>query len=287
MQRIDELLATGTTLSFEFFPPKTADGEAAFTTAFEDLATLEPSFSSVTYGALGSTRSQTEALVNGLNAKHAFPTMPHLTCIGHTRDELAELITSYRDAGVKNILALAGDPPENGDDAGDFVYAHELIALIREIGDFSVGVAAFPELHPRSDTREGDRRWLAEKLELADFGMTQFFWDASHYGALVDELAALGCTTPLVPGVMPLVSVPGTRRMSKMNGTAIPPELDAKMQLVDGDPEATRQLGVETAVELARDLLAQGVPGLHLYTMNRAASVREVVDELGLRAPAA
>ncbi|MDQ8043238.1 MAG: methylenetetrahydrofolate reductase [Solirubrobacteraceae bacterium] len=286
MQRIDDLLRSGTTLSFEFFPPKTDDGREAFETAFDDLAQLTPTFTSVTYGALGSTRSQTEELVNGLNAKHEFPTMPHLTCIGHTREELVELIASYRDAGVKNILALAGDPPTDGSDAGDFVYADELIALIRETGDFAVGVAAFPEVHPRSITREEDRERLAAKLELADFGMTQFFWDARHYADLVEELSVLGNTTPLIPGVMPMVSVPGTRRMTAMNGATIPAALDARMAAVDGDPEATRALGIDVAVELSAELLEHGVPGLHLYTMNRAASVREVTDRLGLRAPA-
>jgi methylenetetrahydrofolate reductase (NADPH) len=284
--RIDDLLRAGTTLSFEFFPPKTPEGMDAFTAAYDDLAQLSPDFTSVTYGALGSTRGTTEALVNRLNAEHAFPTMPHLTCIGHTRDELTELITSYRDAGVENILALAGDPPADGSDAGDFVYASELIELIRSIGDFAVGVAAFPEVHPRSTSREEDRERLAAKLELADFGMTQFFWDAEHYVRLRDELAALGVDKPLLPGVMPFVSVPGTRRMSAMNGTAIPADLDAKLAAVDGDPEATRALGIDVAVELSAALLEAGVPGLHLYTMNRAASVREVTDRLGLRAAA-
>jgi methylenetetrahydrofolate reductase (NADPH) len=286
MQRIDDLLRSGTTLSFEFFPPKTEAGLDAFSTAFRDLADLTPNFSSVTYGALGSTRDVTEELVINLNAEHGFPTMPHLTAIGHTRAELTELITSYREAGVKNILALAGDPPAEGTAEGDFVYADELIALIREIGDFSVGVAAFPEVHPRSSTREEDRKFLAAKLELADFGMTQFFWEPQHYADLVSELGELGNTTPLIPGVMPFVSVAGTRRMSTMNGTAIPDELSRRMAEVEDDPEATRALGVDVAVELSAALLEQGVPGLHLYTMNRAASVREVTDRLGLRAPA-
>ena len=286
MQRIDDLLRSGTTLSFEFFPPKTDDGRDAFSAAFDDLAQLSPNFSSVTYGALGSTRSQTEELVNGLNAAHPFPTMPHLTCIGHTREELAELITSYRNAGVRNILALAGDPPTDGSDAGDFVYAGELIALIREIGDFAVGVAAFPELHPRSLSREEDRERLAAKLELADFGMTQFFFDAQHYADLVGEINALGVSTPMIPGVMPFVSVAGTRRMAAMNGSSIPAALAERMAAVEDDPAATRALGIDVAVELSTELIEQGVPGLHLYTMNRAASVREVTDRLGLRTPA-
>jgi len=286
MQRIDDLLARGTTLSFEFFPPKTPEGNAAFEQAFEDLAALNPDFTSVTYGALGSTRSQTEQIVTGLNQRYEFPTMPHLTCIGHTRDELRELITSYREAGVKNILALAGDPPADGSDGGEFVYAEELIELIREIGDFCVGVAAFPELHPRSTSREDDRRHLARKLALADFGMTQFFFDAAHYARLMEDLGELGSTTPVLPGVMPFVSVPGTRRMAAINGTEIPAALAEQLDRVEGDPEATRRLGVDVAVELSAALLEQGVPGLHLYTMNRAASVREVTDRLGLRAAA-
>lgn len=285
MQRIDDLLRGGTTLSLEFFPPRTPEALQAFRVAFDDLAKLAPNFTSVTYGALGNTRTETEELVNGLNADHEFPTMPHLTCVGHTRDELVRLITSYRDAGVKNILVLAGDPPADGSDPGEFVYAAELIPLIRDIGDFAVGVAAFPEVHPRSATRAEDRKHLAAKLELADFGMTQFFWETRHYVQLVEELDALGSTTPLIPGVMPMVSVQGVRRMTAMNGATIPTALDERMVAVDGNPEATRALGIDVAVQLCEELLKYGVPGLHLCSMNRAASVREVTDRLGLRAP--
>jgi methylenetetrahydrofolate reductase (NADPH) len=147
--------------------------------------------------------------------------MPHLTCVGHTRAELAELLGTYRDGGVENVLALAGDPTDDGRE-GDFRYATELVELIRETGDFSVGVAAFPEGHPRSSDLAADRARLAEKLALADFGLTQFFFDVDRYRALVDDLDALGCDTPVIPGVMPFVSVAGTRRMAAMNGTIIP-----------------------------------------------------------------
>lgn len=283
MTRIPDLLAKGTTWSFEFFPPKTPDGMVAFDAAVAELSTLTPSYVSVTYGALGATRDTTRDLVIRVNEEQAFPAMPHLTCVGHTRAELVELLESYRAGGVENILALAGDPPADGSEpGGDFVYATELIDLIREVGDFSVGVAAFPEVHPRSPDRETDRRHLAEKLARADFGVTQFFFDAEHYRRLLHELADLGSTTPVVPGVMPFINVAGTRRMAKMNGSEIPPWLQERLDAVDGDPEATRRLGVEVASAMVPELLDAGAPGIHLYAMNRANSIQEIYADLGL-----
>lgn len=284
MTRIADLLAKGTTWSFEFFPPKTPDGMVAFDAAVAELSALEPSYVSVTYGALGATRDTTRDLVIRVNEEQAFPAMPHLTCVGHTRAELVELLASYRAGGVENILALAGDPPADGSDpGGDFVYATELIDLVREVGDFSVGVAAFPELHPRSPDRATDRRFLAAKLAQADFGVTQFFFEARHYAELLDELAELGSTTPVVPGVMPFVNVAGTRRMAKMNGSEIPAWLQERLDGVDGDPEATRRLGVEVASGLVAELLELGAPGVHLYALNRANSIQEIYEALGLR----
>lgn len=279
--RIDHLLHQGRTWSFEFFPPKTPDGEREFNRAVGELSELAPSYVSVTYGALGGVRHLTRDVVLRVNAEHEYPAMPHLTCVGHTRAELAELLATYRDGGVENILALAGDPTGDGR-TGDFRYATELVELIRETGDFSVGVAAFPEGHPRSSDLAADRARLAEKLALADFGLTQFFFDVDRYRALVDELDALGCDTPLIPGVMPFVSVAGTRRMAAMNGTTIPSALDARMDAVAYDPDATRALGVAVATELVEQLLALDVPGVHLYAMNRAQSIREIYANLGL-----
>ncbi|HWJ97876.1 MAG TPA: methylenetetrahydrofolate reductase [Acidimicrobiales bacterium] len=284
MTRISDLLAKGPTWSFEFFPPKTPEGMTSFDRAVTDLSALEPAYVSITYGAGGSARDTTYDLVVRVNEEQAFPAMPHLTCVGHTRAELIDLLESYRANGVDNVLALAGDPPKDGSDpGGDFVYATELVALAREVGDFSVGVAAFPEVHPRSTDRATDRRFLAAKLNAADFGMTQFFWDADHYRVMVEELAALGCTTPVLPGVMPFVSVAGARRMSGMNNTDIPAWLQERMDEVDGDAEATRRLGVEVATGLIEQLLEVGVPGIHLYAMNRAQSIQEIYDNLGLR----
>jgi methylenetetrahydrofolate reductase (NADPH) len=283
MTRIADLLAAGPTWSFEFFPPKTPEGAAALDDAIEELAGLDPSYVSVTYGALGTTREPTKALVQRINQERAFPAMPHLTCVGHTRADLIDLLGAYRAAGIENVLALAGDPPADGSPmTGDFTYATELVELVHEVNGFAVGVAAFPELHPRSPDRSTDRQRLAEKLALADFGMTQFFFEVEHYRRMVDELADLGCEVPVIPGVMPFVSVPGTRRMAGINNTHIPDWLNERMDAVDGDAEATRQLGVEVATDLVAQLLDLGVPGVHLYAMNRSQSIREIYGKLGL-----
>jgi methylenetetrahydrofolate reductase (NADPH) len=280
MTRIADLLAAadGPTLSFEFFPPKTDDAERAFDKALSELAGLEPDFVSVTYGALGSTRDRTRDLVIRINGEQRFPAMAHLTCVGHTRADIDALLDAYADAGVANILALGGDPPADGSDpGGDFAHALELVEVIRaHPAGFSIGVAAHPELHPRSPDRESDRRHLAEKLAVADFAITQFFFTVDDYARMVDELAELGCTKPLIPGVMPFVNLTGLRRMATMNGTAIPADLDARLRDAEDDPAAVVDLGVEVASGLCADLLAVGAPGLHLYALNRSESVRRV-----------
>lgn len=282
MTRIDELLREGPTLSFEFFPPKTPTGEAEFDRAVGELAALGPAYVSVTYGALGGVRHLTRDVVLRVNREFSFPAMPHLTCVGHTRAEIEELLRVYREGGVQNILALAGDPPEEGAREGDFRFATDLIEVVRQAGDFAIGVAAFPEGHPRSPSLSDDRRRLAEKLALADFGLTQFFFDIDSYRRLIDDLEALGNTTPVIPGVMPFTSVAGTCRMAAMNGTTIPPELAERMDRVADDPEATRELGVEVATGLVATLLEDGAPGIHLYAMNRSASIREIYASLEL-----
>ncbi len=224
MARIGDLLATRPTLSFEFFPPKTEDMERALEKAVAELAELRPSFVSVTYGALGSTRERTRDVVVRINRDQRFPAMAHLTCVGHTRADIAALLDEYAANGVENILALGGDPPADGSQPdGDFAFASELVEVVRaHPAGFSIGVAAHPELHPRSQAAEDDRRHLAAKLELADFAVTQFFFDLDPYLRMVDELADLGCDKPVLPGVMPFINAAGVQRMAAMNGTAIP-----------------------------------------------------------------
>lgn len=282
MTLIADLIATGRTRSLEFFPPRSEEAERQFHIAVGELVSLAPSFASVTYGALGTTRESTRELVVGMNADHPFPTMAHLTCVGHTHAEIVALLDDYSRRGVRNILALGGDPPADGSPpGGDFAHAIELVELIRaHPGGFCVGVAAHPELHPRSDDRDSDRRNLAAKLDLADFAVTQFFFDVDHYRRLVQDLADLGCDKPVVAGVMPFVSVAGLRRMAAMNRTDIPSDLSLRLDLVADDPAAVAELGVETAARLCADLNDAGAPGIHLYTLNRSASVRRLWDAL-------
>jgi methylenetetrahydrofolate reductase (NADPH) len=282
---IAELLATGPTLSFEFFPPKTDEAARRLEKAIHELAPLSPSFVSVTYGAGGSTRDRTRDIVLQLAREQPFPAMPHLTCVGHTRDQITSLLDEYADGGIHNILALAGDPPADGSDpGGDFAYATELVELVRSHpGGFAIGVAAHPELHPRSEgKRDEDRRYLAAKLAQADFGITQFFFQADDYLRMVDELAALGCDTPVLPGIMPVDTVAGVTRMAAMNGSVIPDALVERLAAADGDADAVRAIGVDVATDLGRRLLDAGAPGLHLYALNRSGSVLRIVENLGL-----
>jgi methylenetetrahydrofolate reductase (NADPH) len=284
MARIGDLLATRPTLSFEFFPPKNEEMERALEKAVAELAELRPSFVSVTYGALGSTRERTRDVVVRINRDQRFPAMAHLTCVGHTRADVAALLDEYAANGVENILALGGDPPADGSTPeGDFEFASDLVEVVRaHPAGFSIGVAAHPELHPRSPSREEDRRRLADKLELADFAITQFFFDLDPYLRMVDELADLGCDKPVLPGVMPFINAAGVQRMAAMNGTAIPTPLLERIDALADDPDGIVELGIEVATELCAALLAEDVPGLHLYALNRSHSCRTVHANLGL-----
>ena len=286
MARIADLLQAGPTRSFEFFPPKTDEMERQLDKTVADLALLDPSFVSVTYGALGSTRERTRDVVLRINREQTFPCMAHLTCVGHSRADIARLLDEYAAAGVENILALGGDPPADGSDpGGEYQYALELVETVRaHPARFCIGVAAHPELHPRSVDRPSDRRRLAEKLEAADFGVTQFFFEADDYFRMIDELDSLGCRKPVLPGIMPVISVAGVQRMATMNGSLIPPPLLERLQAVEDDPDAVTAIGVESATDLCAQMMEAGAPGLHLYALNRPTSVRRIYDNLGLAA---
>ena len=283
MALIRDLLDAGPTLSFEFFPPKTDEAERQLEKALHELRPLGPSFVSVTYGAGGSTRERTRDIVVGIERDTGMTAMAHLTCMGHRAADITALLDEYRDGSITNILALAGDPPADGEPIeGDFTYATELVELVRSHGDFSIGVAAHPEGHPRSPDLESDRRHLASKLALADFGVTQFFFRAEDYLGMVEDLAALGCDTPVVPGIMPVTNARQIQRFAALSGAAFPVELAERFDALGDDADSVRALGVEVATELCQRLLDEGAPGLHFYTLNRSTATREVAANLGL-----
>ena len=283
MARIGDLLAAGRTFSFEFSPPKSAPGSMSLGRTIAELEPLRPSFVSVTYGAGGSTREHTRDTVLWAQKETSIPSMAHLTCVGHTRAEIADVIGTYVDAGIENVLALAGDPPKDPADArpSDYVYALDLIEHLKEIADLSIGVAAHPEGHPRSPDLATDRRHLAEKMRAADFATTQFFFDIDHYLSLVNDLADLGVTKPVVPGIMPVTNIAQVERMAELSGAAFPAWLRERLES-GASPEDVRRIGVEAATELSAKLLEAGAPGLHFYTMNKSTATLEIYAQLGL-----
>ena len=283
MARITELLARGRTFSFEFFPPKTDAAQLSLGRTIAELETLHPSFVSVTYGAGGSTRERTRDLVTWMRRETSISPMAHLTCVGHTRGDIEEILQAYTEAGVENILALGGDPPTDPADVrpSDYRFASDLVNELQAAGQFSIGVAAHPEVHPRSTSRSDDRKFLAEKLRTADFAITQFFFEVEHYVRLVEELAALGINKPVIPGIIPVTNKSQVQRMAEMSGAAFPQDLAHRLAKVD-DPEEVRRIGVEAATELCAQLLDAGAPGLHFYTLNRSSATREIYANLGL-----
>lgn len=285
MARIGELLRAGRTFSFEFFPPKTDDAQLTLGRTIAELEPLHPAFVSVTYGAGGSTRARTRDVVTWVRRETQVVPMAHLTCQGHTRAEIAEILDDYRDTDVENIMALGGDLPNDPADIrpSDYTYASELVAEVNSYGCFSVGVAAHPEGHPRSPDRTTDRRRLADKLRVADFAITQFFFEVDHYVQLVDELLALGVDKPVLPGIMPVTNKGQIVRMAQMSGTALPDWLLDRLAVTD-DLHEIRKIGVEVATELCEAVLSAGAPGLHFYTLNRSTATREIYANLNLSA---
>jgi len=284
MTRIADLLDKGKTYSFEFFPPKTDAEQTTLVTTLRELEPLGPSFASVTYRGGAESRRRTVDLVTGMLRTTNLVPMAHLICVAHTRLELAEILVELRRSGVENLMALGGDPPTDPDAAiGEMAYAGELVELARAIGGFSIGVAAHPAGHPLSTDMATDRDHLAAKLALADFAVTQFFFEADQYTSLVSDLADRDVTKPVLPGIMPverLSSIPGMARM----GAAVPGWMVERLEAADarGGPEAVRLEGIACATELCEQLVDAGVPGLHFYTLNRSVATREIYSALGL-----
>ena len=285
MPRIADLLAAGRTYSFEFFPPKNDEEHAKLVQTLMDLQPLRPAFVSVTYRGGRSSRQRTHELVVGMLRATTLNPMAHLICVAHTRLELAEILVEFRKAGVENLMALGGDPPTDPDaDEGELAHAIELVELARAIGGFSVGVAAHPACHPRSPDRESDRDFLAEKMRMADFAVTQFFFKPEEYMSLLDDLDARGVSKPVLPGIMPVTSLSAIPRRAQM-GAPVPPDMIAVLEAA-GDPASVRAAGIELATKLCQDLLDRGAPGLHFYTLNSSHATREIYTNLGLDASA-
>ncbi len=286
MTAIADLLNESTTVSFEFFPPKSDAEEATLSATLRDLEPLDPSFVSVTYRGGAESRQRTYDLVAMMQGETTLNPMAHLICVAHSRAELTEILEQYRTAGVSNLMALGGDPPEDPSAApGELVHAIELVRLAREVGGFSVGVAAHPAGHPRSASMAEDRDRLAEKLEEADFAVTQFFFSIEEYASLVSDLADRGVTKPVLPGIMPVTALGSIPRMATM-GAPVPPWAIARLEAADasGGAEAVRAEGVTLATELCAALLDAGAPGLHFYTLNRSSATREIAQSLGIAA---
>ncbi len=288
MKIIDILNRSTPTFSFEFFPPKDENGAEALLQTIKELSPLAPSYVSVTYGAGGSTRRRTVDLVKMIKNDIGLETMAHLTCVGATREEIAGVLDELQAAGVENILALRGDPPRGETEFkpvdGGFPHASELAEFIRSRYDFCIGGACYPEKHPEAPSMQEDLLHLKKKVESgAQFLVSQLFFDNADFLRFRDRLHAMGINVPLIAGIMPILSTSQTKRFTNLCGATIPCALLERLEVAGEDEAEVRRIGVEHALEQCQGLMAEGVAGIHFYTLNRSRATREIWQQLQAR----
>ncbi|HEY9564337.1 MAG TPA: methylenetetrahydrofolate reductase [NAD(P)H] [Nocardioides sp.] len=276
--------------SFEFFPPKDEAGEEQLWQAIRDLEPYRPTFVSVTYGAGGTTRDTTVSITGRIARETSMVPMAHLTCVGHTVEEIQQVLTSLADSGVHNVLALRGDPPggpgtEWVSTHGGVDYASDLVKVIKEAADVSVGVAAFPEGHVDAATLDDDVAVLKAKQDAgAEFAVTEMVLRSSDYFALVERAKAAGVDFPIIPGVMPILNINSMRRMVELSRREMPAEVVDRLRPFEEDPAGLRAEGIRIATQMCEEMLAGGAPGLHFYTLNRSKATREIFEALSITA---
>ena len=285
--KIREMLQEGRTISFEFFPPRNADGIPGVLDTVAELTAYCPEFVSVTYGAGGSTRHSTERITVEAKQSAGVEVMAHLTCVGQTVEELDGVLQRLDDAGIENVIALRGDPPRGEErfvaTEGGFSHASDLVSHIRANYEFGVAAACYPEGHTEAESLERDLEYAKLKVDNgADFLITQLFFDNEDYFAFAGRADAAGIDVPVIPGILPVLSAPQIRRFTALCGSKIPPGLDAELDRLADDDDAVRELGVEYAARQVEELWAAGVPGVHFYVLNRSYSVSKILDHLGI-----
>ena len=285
--KIKNILNERRTISFEFFPPREADGVPAVIDTIKGLQQFNPDFVSVTYGAGGGTRAFTEAITMRLKAETPLEVMAHLTCVAQTRAEVHGVLDRLQSAGIENVIALRGDRPADSDatepGVDEFPHATDLITHIRDNFDFGVAGACYPEGHTESEDLDSDIAYARMKQDLgADFLITQLFYDNAYFFDFQERAAAAGITVPVIPGVLPILSTPQIRRFTSLCGATIPADLDEQLERFADDNRAVREIGVEHAIKQAEELWANGVPGIHFYVLNRRYSVSHILRELNI-----